>query len=74
MLEEAEKIPQVFDEDCPKLTAAQLEQFRPVYTTHAAVTTITLHINTDVLQWYRDQGGDYEERINAALRREMALA
>ena len=31
MLEEAEKLPQVYDEDCPKLTPEQLAEFRPVY-------------------------------------------
>jgi hypothetical protein len=30
MLEEAEHLPQVYDEDCPKLTPEQLAQFRPV--------------------------------------------
>jgi hypothetical protein len=30
MLEEAEKRPQVYDDDCPKLTREQLSQFRPV--------------------------------------------
>ncbi|GHV25746.1 hypothetical protein AGMMS4952_04310 [Spirochaetia bacterium] len=30
MLEEAEKLPQVYDEDCPKLTPEQLAEFRPV--------------------------------------------
>jgi hypothetical protein len=30
MLEEAEKIPPVYDDDCPKLTPEQLAQFRPV--------------------------------------------
>jgi hypothetical protein len=30
MLEEAEKLPQVYDGDCPKLTSEQLAQFRPV--------------------------------------------
>jgi hypothetical protein len=30
MLEEAEGLPQVYDDDCPKLTPEQLSQFRPV--------------------------------------------
>jgi hypothetical protein len=30
MLEEAEHLPQVYDEDCPKLTPEQLTQFRPI--------------------------------------------
>ena len=31
MIEEAEKLPQVYDEDCPKLTPEQLAEFRPVH-------------------------------------------
>jgi hypothetical protein len=31
MLEEAEKFPQVYDDDCPKMTAEQLAQFKPVH-------------------------------------------
>ncbi|MDR1785427.1 MAG: hypothetical protein LBR23_03035 [Spirochaetaceae bacterium] len=30
MLEEAERLPQVYDDDCPKLTLSQLAEFRPV--------------------------------------------
>jgi len=30
MLEEAEKYPPEYDDDCPKLTPEQLAQFRPV--------------------------------------------
>ena len=30
MLEEAEKLPQVYDDDCPELTDEQLAQFQPV--------------------------------------------
>ncbi|GHU61346.1 hypothetical protein FACS189445_3250 [Spirochaetia bacterium] len=31
MLEEAEKRPQVYDDDCPKLTSQQLAEFHPVH-------------------------------------------
>jgi NTP pyrophosphatase (non-canonical NTP hydrolase) len=31
MLEEAEKFPQIYDNDCPKLTPEQLSQFKPVH-------------------------------------------
>jgi hypothetical protein len=31
MLEEAEKFPQVYDNDCPKTTPEQLSQFKPVH-------------------------------------------
>jgi uncharacterized protein (DUF4415 family) len=73
LLDEAEKLPQVFDDDCPKLSAEQLAQFRPV--THPVtrpVTTVTLHLDTDVFRWYINQGDDYETRINSTLRRAIA--
>jgi hypothetical protein len=31
MLEEAEKFPPVYDNDCPKMTPEQLTQFKPVH-------------------------------------------
>jgi hypothetical protein len=31
MLEEAEKFPPAYDNDCPKMTPEQLEQFKPVH-------------------------------------------
>jgi hypothetical protein len=31
LLEEAEKRPQVYDDDCPKLTPQQLAEFHPVH-------------------------------------------
>jgi hypothetical protein len=30
MLLEAERVPQIYDEDCPKLSPRQLAEFRPV--------------------------------------------
>ena len=30
MLEKAKKLPQVYDDDCPKLTPEELAQFRPI--------------------------------------------
>jgi uncharacterized protein (DUF4415 family) len=73
MLEEAQKLPQVFDDDCPKLNTEQLAQFRPVmHHVSRSVTTVTLHLDTDVFRWYIDQGDDYEARINSALRQAIA--
>ena len=31
MLEEAEMFPQIYDDDCPKLSPEQLAEFRPVH-------------------------------------------
>lgn len=30
--------------------------------------TATIHLDADVLDWFKAQGPDYEQRINAALR------
>ncbi|MDQ1523720.1 MAG: hypothetical protein QOG00_1838 [Pyrinomonadaceae bacterium] len=30
--------------------------------------SITVNIDADVLEWFRAQGGEYQQRINAALR------
>lgn len=29
---------------------------------------VTLHVDPDVLAWFRAQGQEYEQRVNAALR------
>ena len=29
---------------------------------------VTVHVDPEVLEWFKAQGGHYEERINAALR------
>lgn len=30
--------------------------------------TVTIHLDPDVLAWFKAQGNEYEQRINAALR------
>ncbi|MDR0909598.1 MAG: hypothetical protein LBM77_07510 [Spirochaetaceae bacterium] len=58
--------------DCseiPPLTPEQLSQSRS-----AKVPSYTVHIAPDVYKWYRSHSSNYEESINAALRREMAYA
>ena len=44
MLEEAEKLPQLYDEDCPKLTPEQLAEFRPVYYTNMKERTQAMRL------------------------------
>lgn len=34
----------------------------------SGLETITVHIDPDVLAWFKAQGAEYEQRINAALR------
>ncbi|HYN88404.1 MAG TPA: BrnA antitoxin family protein, partial [Ardenticatenaceae bacterium] len=31
-------------------------------------TPLVLHVDPDVLAWFKAQGGEYEQRMNAALR------
>jgi hypothetical protein len=43
MLKEAEKLPQVYDDDCPKLTPDQLAEFHPVYYTNMEERIQAMH-------------------------------
>ncbi|WP_342151497.1 BrnA antitoxin family protein [Methylorubrum sp. SB2] len=60
--------------DIPPLTeefwaeAVRGKYYRPTQ------TTTTVHIDSDVLAWLRDQGPGYQTRLNAILRREMLAA
>jgi uncharacterized protein (DUF4415 family) len=52
--------------DIPPLTSAFFERAR-VYRPFAK-TSITLELDTDLLEWFRGEGEDWEERMQAALR------
>lgn len=52
--------------DIPPLTGTFFERAK-LRLPHQRVTT-TLQIDGDVLQWFKAQGDDYEQRLNAALR------
>ena len=50
----------------------------PVIPPTARTTAVTLHLDTEALDWFRDQvnragGGDYQTLINHALREYIAL-
>ena len=49
MLEEAEKLPQVYDEDCPKLTPEQLAEFQPAYYTNMKERAEVINRKSQVL-------------------------
>jgi uncharacterized protein (DUF4415 family) len=71
-IEAASALPIVADDDCPVYTA---EQLRELYiNSRTPDVTVTLHLAQDVYHWYCDNSDDCEERINTALRREMAVA
>lgn len=69
--------PVTFDDDCPELTDKELAEFRPVNPELQAnpkifkpkKKQITLKIDADVLEAYRETGKGYQTRINEALRR-----
>ncbi|MBP5577516.1 MAG: BrnA antitoxin family protein [Treponema sp.] len=64
---------QADDPDCPVQTKEELKQFRPWYEVHPnwnkpKKTDIHIKIDTDVLEWYKSQGDEYQTKMNAVLR------
>lgn len=60
-------------EDCPVQTKEELAKFRPWYEVHPdfykpTKTEVHIHIDTDVLEWFKRQGKGYQTKINAVLR------
>lgn len=52
--------------DSPPLTEDFFKRAKMRVPKH--VVTMTLKVDADVLDWFKAQGEDYEQRINAALR------
>lgn len=52
--------------DIPPLTAEFFARAKVRPPQH--FVTLTMQIDAEVLEWFKAQGQDYEERINAALR------
>ena len=81
-VKEAAKYPITFDEDCPELTDAELHECKPVNPAlHAnpeffkpRKKQITLKIDADVLEAYRETGKGYQTRMNEALRNSAIAA
>ena len=75
-IKEAASYPVTFDKDCPELTDKELMEFKPVNPElHAnpeyfkpKKKQITLKIDADVLEAYRETGKGYQTRMNEALR------
>ena len=59
--------------DCPEITAEQFAQgiVRRGLKSKANKEQITLRIDHDVLEWFRQQGKGYQTKINALLRAYM---
>lgn len=59
--------------DCPKQTAKELSMFRPHSELREGMykptkTDVHLKIDSDVLEWFKQQGKGYQTKINAVLR------
>ena len=52
--------------DIPPLTASYFA--RATLRMRSQPVPITIHVDPDVLTWFKAQGDEYEQRINAALR------
>jgi uncharacterized protein (DUF4415 family) len=75
-LAEIKSFPITYDDDCPELTSEQIARMYPrnAASSGQPMVTVTLHIPSDIYHWYQSHSDNYEASINAALRREMALA
>lgn len=60
--------------DIPELTDEQLVRGVRGRFYHPVKQQITARVDSDVLEWLKSQGGGYQSRINAILRREMLAA
>ena len=56
----------VVDDDAPEITAEMMR--RAVVTDRRTKDNISLRVDHDVLEWFREQGRGYQTRINAVLR------
>jgi len=62
---------QINYEDIPKLTGAQLAEFKQPEHYRPVKKQITARLDADVLAWLKAGGKGYQSRMNAILRREM---
>ena len=74
-IREIENSPIIYDEDSPRLSKEQLEQFRPAREIHPEWFNITpkkkrisILIDIDVLETLKSEGKGYQTRINSILR------
>lgn len=62
---------QINYDDIPKLTEAQLAEFKRPEHYRPVKQQITARLDADVLAWLKAGGKGYQSRMNAILRREM---
>ncbi len=56
--------------DCPEMDE-EFFKTPKIVVRPEQMETVTLHLGTDVLEWLRKQGEDYQTRINTLLRSYM---
>ncbi len=63
------------DADTPEITRAAIEsgRFTVRYTpgNSAGKTPITIRLDEDIVEWFKEQGSGYQTRINEVLRQHM---
>jgi uncharacterized protein (DUF4415 family) len=61
--------------DCPAQTPEQLKEFKPKYPNDQLDVpikkTVQISLDTDVLEWLKQAGSEYQTRANAILRQAM---
>ena len=58
-LEKAERMPLVFDKDCPEMTVAQLLEFRPFHHRKPPKQTVSLRLSPSTLDLAKRYGHGY---------------
>jgi len=66
-IEAAERLPAVFDEDSPAMTAEQLEQFRRVNRENRVKQTVSLRVSPATLKKARQYGKGYTSLLSRLL-------
>ena len=67
--------PITYDEDCPKLTKEQFEEFRPSHPENFVKgkrQKITVYVDSDALEKFSATGLDLESYINSSVRTAVA--
>ncbi|MHB9296074.1 hypothetical protein PilKf_01828 [Pillotina sp. SPG140] len=67
--------PIVCDEDCPELTPAHFANLKPARSDYWRIEPVKiplhLHVDADIVAWFKSGGRGYQTRMNAALREVM---
>ena len=66
-LEEAERMPLTFDEDCPEMTVSQLLEFRPFHHRNPPKQTVSLRLSASTLVLAKKYGRGYTAFLSRLL-------